>query len=454
MNTFGRSLGYVFWAGSLAVCVAGCAGLPVPDEPGQDLTEKREQRQEEVVSQFEAKREFAEFQAAVARWNQHDLAGCEETLRKLLDRNPDHRDARLLLADVYLASNRQQDAFAQVEAALAAHPDDARVQYTMGLLLDSMGQRTGALAYYGRAAKQEPENELYTISYLTASEDAQDGRVPAAGQASPACEKPACSEARVEAPVAPQAALEAPTCGAVPPGSSRLVARVPDPTERGLESLLVRGRNNPSTTRAASAAGHSAPGYASAGSASAPGPSPPPSPELVRVAHAEPIEQAKHAGPADAHGYAERADFDQSDPGWSLLQHGRAALAEGNAPVALAYFREAAGSSPQNPQIPISAAVTALEHNHPEVAIELMQGARRHFTRSAQIPRILGVAHYRLGDYRSSQVALQQALSLDKSSALTYFLMGCTLTKLGQLEPAEAHFRQARTLDPRYAVRQ
>ncbi len=47
---------------------------------------------------------------------------------------------------------------------------------------------------------------------------------------------------------------------------------------------------------------------------------------------------------------------------------------------------------------------------------------------------MLGAAYYRTGDYKSSQVALQQALSLDKSSALSYLLMGCTLAKLGQNE--------------------
>jgi len=79
--------------------------------------------------------------------------------------------------------------------------------------------------------------------------------------------------------------------------------------------------------------------------------------------------------------------------------------------------------------------------------------AAKHFSKSAAIYRMLGVAYYRLGDFKSSQVALQQALSLDKSSALSYFLMGCTLAKLGQAEPAEAHFQQAKALDPRYTVR-
>ena len=64
---------------------------------------------------------------------------------------------------------------------------------------------------------------------------------------------------------------------------------------------------------------------------------------------------------------------------------------------------------------------------------------------------MLGAAYYRSGDYQSSQVALQQALSLDKSSALAYLLMGCTLAKLGQQQAADDHFRRP-PLDPRYTV--
>ena len=131
----------------------------------------------------------------------------------------------------------------------------------------------------------------------------------------------------------------------------------------------------------------------------------------------------------------------------------RTALAAGSADVALAYFRQAVSSQPDNPQIPLSVAVLALRHNQPDVAIALAGDAVRRFPKSARLHRTLATAYYRKGDYASSQVVLQQALSLDKSDALSYFLMGCALAKLGHPEAAEAHLRQARRINPRYSLR-
>jgi tetratricopeptide (TPR) repeat protein len=115
---------------------------------------------------------------------------------------------------------------------------------------------------------------------------------------------------------------------------------------------------------------------------------------------------------------------------------------------------EAVAANPHDPQIPISAAVAALQCNEPDVAIALVTRAIRRFPQMAAFYRILATAHYRRGEYAASQTALAQALSLDKSSALSYFLMGCTLTKLGQTAAAAEHFRRAERIDPSFAVRQ
>ena len=85
--------------------------------------------------------------------------------------------------------------------------------------------------------------------------------------------------------------------------------------------------------------------------------------------------------------------------------------------------------------------------------MELLKGAAPRFPRSGAIHRALGTAYYRAGDYQAAQAALEQALSLDKSSALAYFLMGCTLRQRGQLEAAEQHFSRAAELDPTLADR-
>jgi Flp pilus assembly protein TadD len=137
--------------------------------------------------------------------------------------------------------------------------------------------------------------------------------------------------------------------------------------------------------------------------------------------------------------------------GADLLQKGRSAIAEGRDALGFAYVREAMELRPDDPHIPTAAAVCALRHNQPDLAVSLLEPCLDGFADSAAVRRLLAAAYYRLGDYPSSQVVLRQALSLDNSSALSYFLMGCTLVKLGQPAVAETYFRQARTLDPKYA---
>lgn len=402
MNTTTRLPMSVLWGWPLLAAAVGCASLNAPDPTAQDITQKRQQRAEEAVRAFESKRDFAEFQAALGRWNQSGAKDCEEGLQRLLQRNPNHRDARLLMAELYLTNNRPQAAFSQAEQALRAHPDDARVQYTVGLLLDATGQSSGALAYYERATKLDPDNELYGVSYHTALQAAKQAEAPTAGSTGPSSDLSNTS---------PQPALSA-----------------PDPTAQYAKPLPLPAGQATASAVAASPADHT--------------PGPPTS--LRFVSHTETADRRERVDSADVAG---------TDPVAALVRKGHAALAAGAPEVAASYFREAAASRPNNPQIPISAAVAALRYNQPDLAIGLLRPVEERFSGSAQVHRILGAAHYRLGDYKSSQVALQQALSLDKSSALSYLLMGCTLAKLGQFESAEAHLRQARTINPGYAVR-
>jgi tetratricopeptide (TPR) repeat protein len=65
--------------------------------------------------------------------------------------------------------------------------------------------------------------------------------------------------------------------------------------------------------------------------------------------------------------------------------------------------------------------------------------------------RLMGIIHYRRGNYRGALAAFQRSLELDNRDGLTYFLTGCTFARLGQLESAERHYGQARILDERLA---
>jgi len=111
----------VLWVGAMLALTAGCAGLDVPDPLVADITDKRQARSEQAVGEFESKRDLAELQSALAHWNQGDVAASEEVLRRLLKRNPNHREAQLLMAEVCPADGGQTppEAVEPVEAVSA-----------------------------------------------------------------------------------------------------------------------------------------------------------------------------------------------------------------------------------------------------------------------------------------------------------------------------------------------
>ena len=142
----------------------GCASLPLPNRYLATSSAKNgSSAMQEVIRNFESHRDQAAYEAALARWEQNDSKGCREGLDILLARNPRHIDAQLLLAEVNLLDKRPQDALKQVDEVLHLQPGNARALYTKGLVLDAIGQSTGAVAYYEQAARAEPENEMYAL---------------------------------------------------------------------------------------------------------------------------------------------------------------------------------------------------------------------------------------------------------------------------------------------------
>src|SRR5262249_26032630 len=124
------------------------------------------------------------------------------------------------------------------------------------------------------------------------------------------------------------------------------------------------------------------------------------------------------------------------------------ALEDGDLAMAETRLREAIGDEPGNPNVPTRAGVPALRYHQGEMALRLLEPHLARYSDSAAFLRVLGTAYYHLGDYRSAQRALEQAVSLDNSSGLAYVLLGCTLEKLGNQSAAKASMEQARRLDP------
>lgn len=400
----------------VAAALSGCATAGLPRL--KDVAARREKRSEAALDQFKRGRDIAQFESAQARFREGDLKGCREQLQTLLAENPGHPGARLLMAELLLADNRPAEAADCVLPLLGPHGEDARVQYTMGLALDAGGQPEAAKPYYERAAKLDPDNELYAMAYrnATASVAQRDLAVAKDPRARAAENR---SATRPEIPVrAPLSNLG----GATPVSYSQVTSE--DERLRPAE--------------------------------------PTPGPSAVRRAFdarpSQPSEQVESKGAGSAGGgvYAEqtaRAGAAGAQSASELFEQGARALAEEDPTTALACFRQVAAQRPHDAQMLIGAAVLALQYNQPCVAVDLLEPCVAGFSRPAAMYRVLGTAYYRQGNYPAAEAALQQALSLDNSSALTYFLMGCTLEKLGRAEAAERQFRQAESLDARYAAR-
>jgi len=415
----------------LAAVTAGCAHFPTGEPSNGGITEVRRQRAEQVVGDFEAKRSFAEFEAALARWDQEDVEGCRRRLEALLARDPQHHDAHVLMAQVHLFEHRYQQAWALIEKAVATDPNDAEAQFTAALVLDYTEQNHAALAYYERAAKLQPQNPVYAFFYQTARRErlgpSRPSSLPGVATASPS-PGPASLPGGAHDTVSAQPAVELHTAPAVD-----LSVRQSAPAEEppaGASALAVLAENltttpvDPTTTRV--------------------DPEPKrlqPSPSGVQLAaYCEPAEDDDDTPAADD---ADRADTGNDRPNVASDRvEGEAIPSNGDE-----------ADVPEELQSAVSAAVSAVQANRPDLAVALLEEAKDSFGNSARAYRVLGLAHYRLGDYKSSEVALRQALSLDNCGALSYFLMGCTLAKLGQTESAETHFRQAGRIDPKYAQR-
>lgn len=146
--------------------LVGCASWPKPSI--QDVAVEQKKRKGELIESFEKKRDTAQFEAAMVRWREGDMAGCSELVNKLLDRTPEHRSGRLLRAELRLIEDKPQLAISDIESLVETEPEDAEAEHMLGLLLEAADRPQDALAHYERAAQLAPDSEVFATSYNTA----------------------------------------------------------------------------------------------------------------------------------------------------------------------------------------------------------------------------------------------------------------------------------------------
>jgi Tfp pilus assembly protein PilF len=118
----------------LGMALGGCASWQQLVQSSPGVSQKREERSQQVVQEFEAQRTKAQLSAALDRWQQGDIAGCESRLRTILAREPNHLEARLRLAELAWSCDDYEAAKAEYRQALAQSPGNQEIREALQLL--------------------------------------------------------------------------------------------------------------------------------------------------------------------------------------------------------------------------------------------------------------------------------------------------------------------------------
>jgi len=146
-----------------ALYCTGCARLRAAIPNTAPVTETREARHAHAVQAFEEQRNRAELEAALDRWNQGDIAGCESRLRAILARRPSDVEAHIRLAELAWSMNNATEAEAEYLAALRLAPERADLEHALALVLEVTGRPAEASPHFARAAQLDPQSELYRL---------------------------------------------------------------------------------------------------------------------------------------------------------------------------------------------------------------------------------------------------------------------------------------------------
>jgi predicted Zn-dependent protease len=497
----------------LSAAAGGChlpdlPPLKWPEPPVPDVHPILKDRNDEAVRDFDERRNAAQYLAAQTSWRQGDYGRCREALEKVLDRDPNHRGALLLSADVALETENPQDAIDLLRRALAADAHDAEVAYRLGLALETAGAVAEAVPYLRQAAAADPANQQYAAA-LTEAEGQLNGENTTAAAETPPPPvitdeaQPLSDASPVKAAPAPEAEVKADpefAAALVDWEANRVVecanrltkilARDQEHVEanilqaeielnggqtaaalRRMDRLVLAHPRDFQVRQACGLVNEAAGNVEKANHFFQEAESLAEADALVTVAYQEPI-SGKTATEVDAVAIAaptpvesevlnvpdvpqlqnlpnERLPQDAA----ALLGDGQAALQSGKITDARRMLKTAVARSNDGPHTAVTASIAALKLEQPELALELSAAGAASFPRSAALHRIRGMAAYRLGKYAEAESSLRQSLNLDNSQALSYFLLGSAQSRLGKTEEAKRNLREAARLDARYAQR-
>ncbi|MBL8828129.1 MAG: tetratricopeptide repeat protein [Planctomycetaceae bacterium] len=426
----------------IAVTLGGCAPLRIFESEIPDIHPLRQERSADVVASFEKHRADAEFNAARAFWKQGQKDDALRSLEALTRRVPEHVGAQQMLMECLLVEGHLERA--AVVADSTASLDDARIWHARGLVYEAVNRPDEAWKCLETAVKIEPRNVNYLASLKAHDELHNQSADMIVADDAPARPQAAAKRRGSTAAMAPACVLlTAETCLAM--------GRCEEARER-LEMLAAQGPHAQHAQdllrRIAQQTKQVAPVAAAV--------APMNTPRRLPSTDAAPI--ATHIATSGKPGEVtiKRTSVEVEAPlsvgnSQTYLHQAGQALAEGHPDTAAVFLRKARELAPHDQSVALSTSVLPLRHEEYELAASLSEEALRDFPQSAGLYRILGTAQYRLCRWAAARDALQHAITLDNRDGLSYFLMGCTLNKLGQPQEAEPYLRQAQTLDRRLA---
>ncbi len=470
--------------GICMICTSACRSSNW--QSANSVATLQAERRAKVEKSIGLKQSDAELHVAKDAWTFGDRTACLAAVDGILEREPGHVEALLLKAEVHLAKDELIDADRAIAIALSHDPKNstakrlseiaqtkqlagrphepvrqamdqtpaplpggavAQAEYSPSDAGSVVVDDTGPLTTEAPSLDPNAEAGIDTTDgpgYFQAFAPFQNQLL---GGLIPESDIPPMMAAAA-GPVEPLEPLEQP----IPVSVAHVESQAPPAPVSGDEQIESLGPPTPVSTEQASRQALAPwtegeplqsvglPGPVSVAAAIQPIPAP------LQAAQAVAFESCD-----DSAGTAEVSDQSDSADSQPVESDFLSAIASSDSMAALTAVETDLTDNPNDPQIPISATVAALEANQPETAASIARLGIAFHPSCAGLHRTLGAALYRTGNYPSSQVALQQALSLDNSSALSYFLMGCVSEKLGDAEAAEAHFARATELDPTIA---
>ena len=436
-----------FWCVVLLLTIActssGCAKWHNP-LTSPDVRPLREKRMQDAVVNFEQRRNDAQFEAARSFYRQGNFDACQQQLDSLLLRAPDHGEALRLKIETLLQRGELEQAGQVAAAAVERHADDPALVEMQGRAFEAVGREPQALAAFERAAhlkhRAEPATRQSSTTKPTLA-NAGDTIKPAT-RAGLLKAETALALGQYEHATAQALAVvdEAPEVAAARHQAGRALeaaGHLPEAAEQYARAAELSPHDTLFVECAERVAGRLEPALRVAEA---------PSQEALSQDEREPrardvSQTTVTIGPDDGKPESKAA---------GALRRAEAALASGAPNSAQRLLTDAVRAAPRDEAVALQAAVLALRHEQPELAVEVAQLALQTQPRSAALYRTLGTARYRLADYSAARSALERSLDLDKSQPLSHYLLAATLEKLGQVEPAEEHYRRARAIDGRY----